>query len=1121
INDNQATINITDNDAVPGTGIAFDNTNVIVTEGTDTFARFTVTLTGTISDNVTVDYVTNDGTALDISDITAQSGTITFTPTVSTFDIDVPIIDDTIIEATEEFTVILSNIQSNIGIGFVDGDTTNTATGTINDDDSDPSLGVQFDVTSIDVNEDAGTVSLDVVLNADVQDEFTVEYFTTDGTAIDVSDYTGVPADTQVLTFGGTNSNTQTIVIPIIDDTIIESTEDFTVTITDISTTLVNILTNDTATINIIDNDGDPSLGVQFDITNIDVNEDAGTVSLDVVLNADVQDEFTVEYFTTDGTAIDVSDYTGVPADTQVLTFGGTNSNTQTIVIPIIDDTIIESTEDFTVTITDISTTLVNILTNDTATVNIIDNDSDPSLGVQFDVTSIDVNEDAGTVSLDVVLNADVQDEFTVEYFTTDGTAVDASDYTGVPVDTQVLTFGGTNSNTQTITIPIIDDAIIESTEDFTVTITDISTTLVNILANDTATVNIIDNDSDSSLGVQFDVTSIDVNEDAGTVSLDVVLNADVQDEFTVEYFTTDGTAVDVSDYTGVATGTQTLTFGGANPNTQTITIPIIDDVIIEDTEGFNVILSNISTTLVTILANDTATVNIIDNDGNEGWPEDITIEACDTIPPAADITSTSTCPINVVLVETVDGDTDSCPTEYTITRTWTITDCVGNVREHVQVITIEDTIAPTFVEALPADMTVQCDSVPDAPVITAIDSCEPNMVVNFTETITDSDSCPSDYTITRTWSVSDCAGNAVSHTQVITVEDTVAPTFVEALPESMTVLCNEVPDAVTLTAVDNCDTDVMVDFTETITNDANCMNGYTVTRVWSTSDCAGNTVSHTQIITIEPTGPITASDYDEEMTILCGEEIPAVPELTFMGGCGNYDVVFNEVRQDATDGSEDFMLIRTWNVTDSCGNTASFEQIIFVFQPQLEEVTIDICIEDEAIDLLNYLPESFDANGTFEVLEGNVVLNGSMFNPIDHLPGEYKIAYSSIEGDCKYYVDFTIVVNTDCVPCGRGEIEISEAVTANGDGINDTFEIKGVEFCQFTFGVQIFNRWGDKVYEAKDYRNDWNGSSPGGSVGSSGVLPSGTYYYIISATNNELGITLEPFNGFIYLGTK
>ena len=38
-----------------------------------------------------------------------------------------------------------------------------------------------------------------------------------------------------------------------------------------------------------------------------------------------------------------------------------------------------------------------------------------------------------------------------------------------------------------------------------------------------------------------------------------------------------------------------------------------------------------------------------------------------------------------------------------------------------------------------------------------------------------------------------------------------------------------------------------------------------------------------------------------------------------------------------------------------------------------------------------------------------------------------------------------------------------------------------------------VFNRWGDIVYEAKPYNNDWNGVSGDGSE-----LPDGTYYYIL-----------------------
>ncbi|PHN92995.1 hypothetical protein CSC80_12805 [Maribacter sp. 6B07] len=1039
INDHQGNINITDNDNIPGvTGISFENDNITVDEAAGT-ATINVLLTGNVQDGFTLDYTTNNDSAVEPGDYTANAGQLTFTGTDGeVHPITVSIIDDTLIEFTESLFVDLSDLSTTL-IAIND----NQGTINITDNDANPSLyGVQFDITSIDVNEDAGTVSLDVVLNADVQDEFTVEYYTVDGTTIEGSDYTGVPQDTQTLTFGGTNSNTQTIVIPIIDDTLIEFTENFQVILEDISSPIVGILANDTATVNIIDNDADSSLyGVQFDITSIDVNEDAGTVSLDVILNADVQDEFTVEYYTVDGTTIEGSDYTGVPQDTQTLTFGGTNSNTQTIVIPIIDDTLIEFTENFQVILEDISSPIVGILANDTATVNIIDNDADPSLyGVQFDITSIDVNEDAGTVSLDVILNADVQDEFTVEYYTVDATTIEGSDYTGVPQDTQTLTFGGTNSNTQTIVIPIIDDTLIEFTENFQVILEDISSPIVGILANDTATVNIIDNDADPSLyGVQFDTTSVEVNEGAGTVTLNVVLNADVQDEFTVEFNTVDGSAVDANDYTGVPRNTQTLTFGGTNDNTQAIVIPIIDDIIIEDPETFNVILENISSPIVGILSDNIATVTIIDNDGNEGWPTDETIEACDTIPDAFVITSDSTCAITVDYDELVEGQDDECATEYTITRTWTITDCVGNVRTHTQVITIEDTVAPTFNEALPLDMTVECNMVPDASILTATDSCDPNIEVVFEETIT---------------------------------------------------------------------------------NEENCAVGYTVTRTWTATDCAGNSTEHTQVITIEPTGPIMSQPYEEEITIICGDEIPEAPEMTFTGGCGNFEVVFNEETQQADD-SDDYMIIRSWNVTDSCGNTALFEQIIFVLQPQLQEITINICIEEEPIDLLNYLPADFDRNGTFMILEGDVVLEENIFDPMNHEPGEYKIAYSSTEGTCKYYVDFTVIVDTECVPCGRGDIIISKAVTANGDGVNDYFEITGVEYCAFSFDVIIFNRWGTKVAEVKDYQNDWGGESPNGSFGQSGMLPTGTYYYIITATDIETGTILEPFNGYIYLGTN
>ncbi|WP_073247225.1 Calx-beta domain-containing protein [Maribacter aquivivus] len=1047
-----AGIILNDDNALPGDGIAFTQLTVSEQEGDiaadATEITFEVTYTGVIpaGETVTVEYITNVGSA-DLADFTPVNGTLDFTDTVSSQTITIEITEETIIEADEDFTVVLSNITTDNGFvtGFVDGDTTNTATGVIiNDDASDASEGIS--VADFTVAEDIASGTADFVIiytGLTIQDEFTVDFTITDGSAISPDDYTVVIASGNVTFPAGTiNNDTQLVEVTIINDLILEYSEDLNITLGAISHPLVNMI-DDTAVGTITDNDlPDASEGIS--VADFTVTEDiaSGTANFEVSYTGPtIQEEFTVEFTVTDGTAISPDDYS-VVTTSGVVTFpaGTTDSDIQNVEVTIINDALIEFSEDLNITLGTISHPLLNMI-DDTAIGTITDDDADPTIyGVEFDVTSIDVNEDAGTVSIDVVLNADVQDEFTVEYYTVDVTTTDGNDYTGVPQDTQTLTFGGTNSNTQTIVISIIDDTLIEFTENFNIVLEDISSPIVGILSNDTTTVNIIDNDADPSLyGVQFDTASVEVNEDAGTVTLNVVLNADVQDEFTVEFYTVDGSATDASDYTGVPRNSQTLTFGGTNPNTQPIVIPIIDDILIEDPETFNVILENISSAIVGILSDNIATVTIIDNDGDEDWPTDITIEACDAIPDAFVITSDSDCAITVDYTELIEGQDDECATEYTITRTWTITDCVGNVRTHTQVITIEDTVAPTFNETLPQDMTVECGMVPDATTLTATDSCEPNIDVTFEETIT---------------------------------------------------------------------------------NDENCALGYTVTRTWTATDCAGNMVEHTQVITVEPTGPIMSQPYEEEITIICGDDIPDAPEMVFTGGCGDFEVVYNEETQQADD-SDDYMIIRTWNVTDSCGNTASFEQIVFVLQPQLQEITINICIEEEPIDLLNYLPADFDSNGTFIILEGDVVLEQNIFDPMNHEPGEYKIAYSSTEGTCKYYVDFTVIVDTECVPCGKGDIIISKAVTANGDGVNDFFEITGVEYCAFSFDVMIFNRWGTKIAEVKDYQNDWGGESPDGSFGQSGMLPTGTYYYIINATDKNTGTILEPINGYIYLGTN
>src|SRR5690606_14078660 len=64
--------------------------------------------------------------------------------------------------------------------------------------------------------------------------------------------------------------------------------------------------------------------------------------------------------------------------------------------------------------------------------------------------------------------------------------------------------------------------------------------------------------------------------------------------------------------------------------------------------------------------------------------------------------------------------------------------------------------------------------------------------------------------------------------------------------------------------------------------------------------------------------------------------------------------------------------------------------------------------------------------------------------------------------------------------------LEIPNAFTPNGDGLNDRFVIRGLEFYPEN-RLLIFNRWGNEIFSSTGYKNDWDGAT----------LNAGTYYYI------------------------
>lgn len=108
------------------------------------------------------------------------------------------------------------------------------------------------------------------------------------------------------------------------------------------------------------------------------------------------------------------------------------------------------------------------------------------------------------------------------------------------------------------------------------------------------------------------------------------------------------------------------------------------------------------------------------------------------------------------------------------------------------------------------------------------------------------------------------------------------------------------------------------------------------------------------------------------------------------------------------------------------------------------------------------------------------------------------KLVTTQVSG----YSIFTIaIVKRENPEPPSNEIVIYNAVSPNGDGINDTFHIKGID--NFPDNkVEIYNRWGVKVYDAKSYNesdNMFRGYSEGrDTVKKNDGLPDGTYFYIL-----------------------
>ncbi len=423
---------------------------------------------------------------------------------------------------------------------------------TITDNDAAPALSID-DVTVTEGGVAQFTIQLDAVSGKDVS----VNWATSDGTAVAGSDYTA-EANQSVTIAAGQQSTT--VSVQTTDDSDDEVNETFTVTLS--NPTNVTI-TDATGEATITDNDDPPSN-----------NKYAALIA-------------TLESYAAETQHGDAH----VTRWKQALAGLGDEDAIAAGYTPMTSDEAQDMADDYSADRWDPVVEALKEIEKERA-----EEEAANTLPVASidDVTVTEGGQAQFTVSLDKTWSDDV----TLTWDTSDGSATDGSDYTGQSSQSLTIAAG---QQSATLGVQTTGDTLDEDDESFTVTL---SSPTNATLDDDTGEATITDDDSAPSLSIG-DVTVTEGNVAQFTIELDAVSGKDV----TFNWATSDGTATAGSDYTAEANQSVTI---AAGQQSATVSVQTTDDSDDESNETFAVELSGATNATI---SDATGEATITDND--------------------------------------------------------------------------------------------------------------------------------------------------------------------------------------------------------------------------------------------------------------------------------------------------------------------------------------------------------------------------------------------------------------------------------------------------------------------------------------------------------------------------
>lgn len=501
---------------------------------------------------VAVQFATANGTALAGTDYTASSGTLNWADgDAATKSFNVPIIDDLLEgQGNQTFTISLTGPTNGAALG-----TPNTLTVTITEVAETSS--VQFSAATYQVLETAGTIAIAVTRTGGTTGPVTVNYATSNGTAIAGTHYT---ATSGTLNWADGDGANKTFNVPIID-IIAPPTGDKVFNLALTGQTGGNLGTPNTATVTI--NEVSSTSSLQFTAASYLVQEISGSALITVTRTGGTGSAVSVNFATSNGTALAGTHYT---ATAGTLNWAAGETANKTFTVPILDDGVIGSPDrTFNVALT--GPTGDSVLgTPNTSAVTITE--SNPNAGqLVFSAATYSVTEEKTSIVIAVNRINASQGAISVQFATSNGTALANGDYTAT---SGTLTWQNGDSAPKTFTVPIADDNLVEAGgETFNVTLSN-PTSGASLGTPSTAVVTITDPELFS-----FSAATYQVLETLGTVTITVNRANRNNLPVSVNFVTTNGTATAPADYT---TTTGTLNWAAGDTTPKTFSIPIVDD---------------------------------------------------------------------------------------------------------------------------------------------------------------------------------------------------------------------------------------------------------------------------------------------------------------------------------------------------------------------------------------------------------------------------------------------------------------------------------------------------------------------------------------------------------------